>query len=241
MIENIDLVIANGFIIDKTADRFSLDPLQRQNYALRAKNDYRVIDRSNFQPNEVLLSAKGPAVWTTSQLLSRTECQQWIQRAENINFDEGDFIFKTGKNGYERMETGGRRSSATMVMNDQTFASEMVAKLKGHIPEILGDKRKFTGIRESFLISKYQPGQYFAPHYDGNTSAIVGDGVQSQSEFTVVLYLSEDFTGGATHYLPGPQSEVQNPIAVQPMVGHAIIHRAVTILHAGGEVLSGTK
>lgn len=241
MIEDTEVVIANGFIIDKLANRFNLDNIQRQNYALRPKNDYRVIDRSNFQPNEVLLSAAGHAIWTTSQLLSRDECQQWIQRAEEIRFDEGDFIFKTGKNGYERMETGGRRSSATMVMNDQSFALKMITALKGHIPETVSDKRKFTGIRESFLISKYEAGQYFAPHYDGNTSAVVGDGVQSQSEFTVVLYLSDDFTGGATHYLPGPQSEVQNPTAVQPLVGHAVIHRAVTILHAGGEVLSGTK
>ena len=38
-----------------------------------------------------------------------------------------------------------------------------------------------------------------------------------------------------------PGSEVLTPIAVQPAKGYAVIHKAVTVLHAGGEILSGTK
>ena len=198
-------VIANGFLIDKNATHLNLDPSQRQKYALVPKDDYRTIDREIFKPGEILVEVAGSrSVWTTPQLLTSDECEYWIKKAEAIHFDEGDFIFKTGKNGMERMETGGRRSSATMVVQDPSFSSRMKAILVDHIPEVLCDGRKFIGIRDSFLVSKYNKGQYFAPHYDGNTVAIdVDTGIAMQSAFTAVLYLSDDFTGGATHYLPG--------------------------------------
>ena len=58
---------------------------------------------------------------------------------------------------------------------------------------------------------------------------------------TIVLYLTEEFTGGATHYLPGPDSEVPQAVAVTPAQGAAVVHRQNTVLHCGGEVESGTK
>ena len=202
---SIDDVIANGFLIDKSATHLNLDSAQREKFALLAGGDYKVINKDNFKVNEVLLCNGNSSIWTTPQLLSSDECQEWIKRAEAIQFEEGDFIFKTGKDGYERMETGGRRSSSTMVVTDLEFASKTKAILLGHIPDVLSDGRKFVAIRDSFLVSKYRAGQYFAPHYDGITVAInpiTGDSMQSA--FTAVLYLSDDFTGGSTHYLPGP-------------------------------------
>jgi len=56
-----------------------------------------------------------------------------------------------------------------------------------------------------------------------------------------VLYLNDDFEGGATHYLPGQGSEVGQAIAVRPCRGCAVVHRGVSVLHCGGRVLSGTK
>ena len=242
MTDNIDAVISNGFIIDKTANHLNLGPHDREKYALSPQKGYRCIDKTNFKPNQELLPDTVSSVFTSPQLLTHEECRQWIDRAEAAKFDEGDFIFKTGKSGHERMETGGRRSSATMLVNDQSFSLKMTANLKGSIPEVLSDGRKFVGIRDTFLVSKYGAGQYFAPHFDGNTTAIDElTGISTQSAFTAVLYLSEDFTGGSTHYLPGPGSEVMSPIAVRPPIGHAVIHKAVTILHAGGEITSGTK
>lgn len=242
MVDDIDSVISNGFIIDKTANHLNLSSLDRQKYALSVQEGYRCIDKDNFRPNEQLLSDIVAAIFTSPQLLTSEECREWIDKAEAAQFDEGDFIFKTGKSGHERMETGGRRSSATMLVNDRLFSKKMMANLEGSIPDTLSDGRKFAGIRDTFLISKYNAGQYFAPHFDGNTTEIdETTGMRTQSAFTAVLYLSQDFTGGSTHYLPGPGSEVTSLIAVRPPIGHAVIHKAVTVLHAGGEILSGTK
>ena len=65
------------------------------------------------------------AVWATPTLLNPEECKQWIDRAEEKGegaLETGDFIFKTGRNGFERMKTGARRHSATRLLNDEAFA-----------------------------------------------------------------------------------------------------------------------
>ena len=51
------------------------------------------------------------AVWTiTGPLLDASECAAWVARADG-RLETGDFIFKTGKGGFERMATGLRRLS----------------------------------------------------------------------------------------------------------------------------------
>ena len=57
----------------------------------------------------------------------------------------------------------------------------------------------------------------------------------------MVLYLSDDFVGGATHYLPGQGSEVAQAVALRPNLGCASVHRQGTVLRSGGEVLEGIK
>jgi len=47
---------------------------------------------------------------------------------------------------------------------------------------------------------RYEAGQFFAPHFDGRGS---GSSTRGKSaEFTVVLYLSDDFAGGETCVFP---------------------------------------
>ena len=89
------------------------------------------------------------------------------------------------------------------------------------------------------LVSRYEAGQYFAPHFDGRGSG--GYAGDAQAEYTVVLYLSEGFSGGETHYLAGQGSEVAANVAVRPPRGCAVVHRQGTVLHAGGAVTEGTK
>jgi len=180
------------------------------------------------------------AVWTTKPLLSPTECTEWIKRGETLELETGDFIFAgNAEFGHSRLHTGARRHSATRMIEDPSFASVVQSRLEGQVPtEIIGG-RKYGGVGESFLVSRYVPGQYFAPHFDGR-----GSGMNNEtqcSEFTVVVYLSDDFVGGATHYLRGQGSEVKQSVAVRPERGCASIHRQGSVLHAGGAVEKGTK
>eukprot|EP00751_Fragilariopsis_kerguelensis_P029535 CAMPEP_0170911662 /NCGR_PEP_ID=MMETSP0735-20130129/3816_1 /TAXON_ID=186038 /ORGANISM="Fragilariopsis kerguelensis, Strain L26-C5" /LENGTH=317 /DNA_ID=CAMNT_0011308583 /DNA_START=43 /DNA_END=996 /DNA_ORIENTATION=+ len=180
------------------------------------------------------------AVWATTPLLSPTECDEWIQRGEELQLETGDFIFAgTAKFGHSRLHTGARRYSATRMVEDPVFASILTDRLQGQVPDTLNDGRRYGGVGGSFLVSRYVPDQYFAPHFDGRGSGV--NTAQACSEFTVVVYLTTDFVGGATHYLRGPGSEVQQNVAVRPERGCASVHRQGTVLHAGGAVVSGTK
>ena len=58
--------------------------------------------------------------------------------------------------------------------------------------------------------------------------------------FSIIFYYFRTLSLYIFRILP-TGSEVPSPIAVKPPKGHAVIHRAVTVLHAGGEILSGTK
>ena len=61
------------------------------------------------------------------------------------------------------------------------------------------------------------------------------------AEFTVVLYLTDDFKGGATLYLPGQGSEVNQSVALRPARGCAAIHRQGSVLHGGAALREGVK
>lgn len=173
-------------------------------------------------------------------LLSPTKCTEWIWRDEDLQLETGDFVFAgNAKFGHSRLHTGARRHSATRMVEDTPFASVLRERLRGQVPEQLSNGRKYGGVGASFLLSRYEPGQYFAPHFDGR-----GSGVNTElecSEFTVVLYLKDDFVGGATHYLSGQGSQVKQSVAVRPHKGCASVHRQGTVLHAGGAVVEGTK
>ena len=98
------------------------------------------------------------AVWATTPLLSRDECNEWVRRAEKLELETGDFIFAGGEWGLSRLHTGARRHSATKLMEDSNFSALMEHRLKGQVPEELAGGRKYGGVTaSSFLVSKYEP------------------------------------------------------------------------------------
>lgn len=251
--------VANGWNLRPEASPSTLSEAERARFAISPNETYRKleieIDVSSSSKSKSWQGivpggeawtngeeVRSPwAVWTTGSILSPSECDEWIRRGQTLEFETGDFIFAgNSKQELSRLPTGARRHSATRLVEDPGFARDLGSRLQGLIPpEILGG-RKYAAIGDSFLVSRYQPGQYFAPHFDGRGSGF-GDGRDGCSEFTVVLYLSDDFVGGATHYLSGQGSEVQQSVAVRPARGCACIHRQGSVLHAGGAVEKGTK
>ena len=250
-------IIRNGFTVDAAATPASIDAETRARYALERDAGYRVIDAEALHNGVNLVpggegfiqdgarEVRSPwAVWTTSPLLTAKECSEWVQRAEELELETADFIFKTGKKGLERMPTGARRYSATRLVIDAKFAERMKERMQEQVPPQLADGRKFCGVNSQFLVTRYVEGQYFAPHFDGHILNDEEGGAFKGcvTEFTAVVYLTDSFEGGETHYLPGQNSEVAAPaLAVKPPPGCAIVHRQGTVLHSGGAVTAGCK
>ncbi|MGU3391747.1 2OG-Fe(II) oxygenase [Sphingomonas sp. M1A8_2b] len=89
---------------------------------------------------------------------------------------------------------------------------------------------------EALSVLRYQPGQQFRPHLDALP------GTRNQRIRTVLVYLNDGFSGGATSF-------VHNGLRVTPRVGDAIIFDNVRAdgsvdpitQHAGDPVISGVK
>lgn len=237
--------VANGHTLDESATPATLSIEDRSRYALAPDETYAAV-LLDGAPRGLVAGVESHgepprspwAVWATGELLSAAECAAWRERDVAL-LETGDFIFAGGSWGLSRLPTGARRFSSTRMVEDAAFAALMEARLAGQVPTRLADGRAFRGVGASFLVSRYEPGQYFAPHFDGRGSG--GYAGDAQAEYTVVLYLSEGFSGGETHYLAGQGSEVAANVAVRPPRGCAVVHRQGTVLHAGGAVTEGTK
>ena len=263
----IELEVANGWTMRKDAAPSTLTNDERSRFALLTDDSYRTPGIA-AGPDEWYKEWRGVAeggagwesstadgaetvrspwaVWTTGELLSAAECDTWIKWAEEEgHLETGDFVFAGGKWGHSRVHTGARRHSATRIVVDDEFAALMTRRLADQgVPKQLADGREYCGVGTNFLVTKYVKGQYFAPHFDGRNSAggvTRPDGTACVAEFTVVLYLTDDFEGGATLYLPGQGSEVADSVAVRPARGCAVIHRQGTVLHSCEALLDGTK
>jgi hypothetical protein len=54
-------------------------------------------------------------------------------------------------------------------VHDSPLAALLEERLQsvGGVPDRLADGRCYRGVRPTFLVTKYEPGQFFAPHFDG--------------------------------------------------------------------------
>ena len=99
-----------------------------------------------------------------------------------------------------------------------------------------------VSLNECFRICRYQPGGFFLPHHDGGFRR--SDDEQSLKTFMV--YLNDNFEGGATHfyddsqqrYTPGQAEKVI--YRYHPQQGDAIVFNSA-ITHDGGTLTSGHK
>jgi predicted 2-oxoglutarate/Fe(II)-dependent dioxygenase YbiX len=86
-----------------------------------------------------------------------------------------------------------------------------------------------VGANERLRCYRYQPGQYFAPHFDGAFVRSRGE----RSLLTFMVYLNAVEGGGATRF---PDHEV----AFTPRPGAALLFNHM-LLHEGAPVTAGVK
>src|SRR5262249_47622310 len=90
---------------------------------------------------------------------------------------------------------------------------------------------ELAGLNERLRFYRYDPGQRFAPHYDGYYERPDGE----RSHLTFMVYLNEDFEGGTTRF-----KQYGEPLTVRPRTGLALVfyHHQ---LHEGAAVERGRK
>ncbi|EFC49496.1 predicted protein [Naegleria gruberi] len=98
------------------------------------------------------------------------------------------------------------RNSSRIIYNDKELAQRLWRRMKKHLvrytfvrPYGLDNGGHWipVGVNECFRMSKYEPGNYFKPHVDGQFVR----NTDERSVYTLLIYLNEDFTGGETRFL----------------------------------------
>ncbi len=149
--------------------------------------------------------------------LSSEECDQWIRWSEAKGYEEARL-----SDGSLREDV---RNNDRLIFDDPGLAAEWFGRALDGLPTL--PHAALVGLNERFRFYRYRPGQRFRHHTDGVYVADNGD----FSQFTLLVYLNDDFEGGETAF---------TRLAVKPERGAALVfHHQVE--HAGAEVLSGAK
>lgn len=162
-----------------------------------------------------------PLAFSIDGFLTADECAQLIDLAETAGFRAAGVRTPEG----EKTAPYVRNNERAMAENEQ-WVGYLWNKLcaAAELPEIDGQTPR--GFPKSLRFYKYSAGQRFKMHKDGPWHE---DGLTSR--LTFLLYLNDDFVGGATAF---------KEFSVQPRQGMAVIfvHEA---WHEGSLVETGTK
>lgn len=169
------------------------------------------------------LDHSAPLVFTMDNVLAASECAALIARIEEVGPAAAPI---TTAHGFEmRPEI---RNNTRVIIDDPRLARELFSRITEEIPLTLCNRRA-VGANERFRCYRYEPGQYFAPHYDG---AFRRD-EHERSELTFMIFLNDGFGGGTTRF---PDFAVE----VVPKTGMALFFQHF-LLHEGAELHSGVK
>ncbi|KAG8701755.1 hypothetical protein FRC08_003918 [Ceratobasidium sp. 394] len=135
-------------------------------------------------------------------------------------------------------------------IQSKEFASTIYNALSPHLPPLPCSETRATdavplGCNSNIRLYKYDPEQYFGPHYD---DSVRDASTAWWSEWTLLVYVTgyeDGVQGGETvFHKPVPGSRKQTEEVVPPLTrGSVLIHRhgRACMLHEGREVKAGTK
>lgn len=170
-----------------------------------------------------ILSAEN-GVFTVSGFFSSDECRASIDDAERRGFEDAPITTKTGF-----VMAPDVRNNTRVIVDDVARAEACWERLRALVPARRGPWSAF-GLNERFRLYRYDVGQQFAWHRDG---AFERERDQ-RSRLTVLVYLNDDFDGGATELALGER------LVVEPRAGMALLF-AHSVKHRGAPVIRGRK
>ncbi|MBR0709691.1 2OG-Fe(II) oxygenase [Bradyrhizobium liaoningense] len=165
---------------------------------------------------------------TIAGFLSAAECEDYIRLGEATGFEEAPI---TTSRGMIMMKDV--RNNDRVMIDDPERALELYHRLSsGLAPEF---QRVWTpiGLNERLRLYRYDVGQQFDWHRDGYFQRPNGE----RSFFTFMVYLNDDYEGGATSF----SGDAGRPaIRITPAKGMGLLFHH-PIVHRGDPVVTGRK
>jgi len=162
-----------------------------------------------------------PLVFTIDNVLALSECAALIARIEELGPAAAPITTSQGF-----VMAPEVRNNTRVMFEDERLARELFSRIVPEIPPTICNRRA-VGTNERFRCYRYEPGQYFAPHFDG---AFQRD-PHERSELTFMIFLNDGFEGGTTRF---------DDIDVVPKTGLGLFFQHFQ-LHEGCKLRSGVK
>ena len=182
---------------------------------------------------------KNKLAFTIDNFLSFKECDEILKKIQKMEFQKATI----GDN-KKVLETDIRNNSRTY-FEDSKFTVKLWEKFKNIdiIPQTINNNfYKLSGLYKHTLFYKYEKGEYFKEHYDGEKKDL-----SKKSVFTVLIYLNDDFEGGETTFIYHDRKIVKKKLKdeiiltpVKPKKGQLLVFKH-NILHEGSLLKNGTK
>lgn len=166
-------------------------------------------------------------------VFTKEECKHYIKKTEKMGYTAA--LVNVGA-GRQQLRTDIRNSSRC-IWDSEDEAEIMWERIKPYIPEEWLNSWKAVGLNERLRFLRYDKGEYFAPHFDGQYRRENGE----RSYITVQVYLNEGFEGGCTTFLdPSPAADPEKDYPCIPRTGSVLVFEHC-ILHEGSVLKSGRK
>ena len=162
-------------------------------------------------------------VFVIEEFLSNQECKNLIAIAEEIGFEEAKVQVEKG---VETLMKSIRNNERILYKNEQ-LAFELFEKSKDFLVKET-ENGTLLNLNEMFRFYKYNQGQRFKMHRDGNY-------VRNECEisyYTFMIYLNDNYEGGET--------EFQNLFSIIPKQGDLLVFHH-PIKHEGKALISDIK
>jgi hypothetical protein len=166
-----------------------------------------------------------PTRFTVAPFLDPDACRALIDWTESLGYEAAPI---TTLRGFE-MRPDIRNNTRVMV-DDPRRAAALWERLRPHARAVVEGPARWepVGLNERLRFYRYTPGQHFRWHMDG---AFIRSYAE-QSLWTFMVYLNDDFEGGATEFF--------RDAPVRPQTGAALVFDH-ELRHQGGTVIAGTK
>ena len=173
-------------------------------------------------------------VMTLSNVLSKNECKNLILRGEHIGFREASVRTNDGQKMLKSV-----RNNERVMFSDTELADDLFQRINPYLDEFQVDDVSPVVLNDYFRIYKYNKGQRFNQHKDGQEKI---DNLVSH--VSVLFYLNGNFTGGETSFYEYVRNEGRMKHqcfeSVQPEAGSALLFWHKTF-HTGDELIKGEK
>ncbi|MFZ5893349.1 MAG: 2OG-Fe(II) oxygenase [Myxococcota bacterium] len=167
----------------------------------------------------------GDSIFTVTNVLAEVECTEWIRTTETRGFSSAPIT-----TAYGFVMAPSVRNNTRVIIDDRERAAALWKRLSAFVPQTL-ENHSVVGLNERFRVYRYDPGQYFRWHSDGPFVR----NPREQSLLTLMVYLSDDFTGGSTDF-----DTRRDALRVTPQAGMALVFEH-PLRHQGAPVTAGRK